>query len=213
MRIGIYLGRSPQHNKNVALVMNRTNGLVSPQFHVAFDTTFNTVKQDRHDSTWQVKAGFTQADTNTIKAQREPRAPTKVPINQREPNSSRKRKLQKEAPEISEKKIAMQSEQGTTKPTTKDIGQKRPQLQQQHQYNTQNATTRFGRKVRPVQRLINAMIAEIERDTQEDNVNQVQGEIFCHSAMYPIDDTVLDTTHYWPTRQHRTQIQCTCTKQ
>ena len=99
-RVGIYLGRSPQHNKNVALVMNRTNGLVSPQFHVAFDTTFNTVKQDRHDSTWQVKAGFTQANTNTIKAQREPRAPTMVPINQREPNSSRKRKLQSEAPEI-----------------------------------------------------------------------------------------------------------------
>ena len=36
------------------------------------------------------------------------------------------------------------------------------------------------------------MIAEIERDTQEDNVDQVQGEIFCHSAMYPKDDTVLE---------------------
>ena len=96
------------------------------------------------------------------------------------------------APETSEKRIAPQAEQGTAKTTTKDTGQKRPQLQQQHQYNTQNATTSFGRKVRPVQRLINAMIAEIKRDTQEDNVDQVQGEIFCHSAMYPKDDTALE---------------------
>ena len=86
-----------------------------------------------------------------------------------------------------------------------DKGQERPQLQQQQQQqqyravrttdigdNAQDTTTRYGRKIRPVQRLINAMIAEIKRDTLEDNVNHVQGEIFCHSAMYPKDDTALE---------------------
>ena len=42
-RIGIYLGHSPFHAGNVALVFNPTTGLVSPQFHVVFDDNFSTV--------------------------------------------------------------------------------------------------------------------------------------------------------------------------
>ena len=57
--VGIYLRLSPQHSKNVALVMSRTTGLVSPQFHVKFDTMFDTVEQDKYSSQWQRKAGFT----------------------------------------------------------------------------------------------------------------------------------------------------------
>ena len=185
--------------------MNRTNGLVSPQFHVTFDATFNTVKQDSHDSTWQIKAGFSQANASTTQAQRESKASTEMPINQREPEISRKRKLQNKAPHTSEKEIAEQIGQGTAKRVAMDKGQERPQLQkqqQQQQYgavrttdvgnNAQDTTTRYGRKIRPVQRLINAMIAEIKRDTLEDNVDHVQGEIFCHGAMYPKDDTALE---------------------
>ena len=36
------MGRSPQHGRNVALVMDRDTALVSPQFHVAYDATFDT---------------------------------------------------------------------------------------------------------------------------------------------------------------------------
>jgi hypothetical protein len=36
-RVGIYLGKSPRHARNVALVLNPRMGLVSPQFHVRFD--------------------------------------------------------------------------------------------------------------------------------------------------------------------------------
>ena len=57
-KVGIYLGRSPQHARNVALVLDRTTGLVSPQFHVSFDSNFTTVEQDDHDRTWQLKAGL-----------------------------------------------------------------------------------------------------------------------------------------------------------
>jgi len=42
-RLGIYLGRSPSHAANVALVLNPKTGLVSPQFHVVFDDDFSTV--------------------------------------------------------------------------------------------------------------------------------------------------------------------------
>ena len=43
-RVGVYLGQSPHHASNVALVLNLKTGLVSPQFHVVFDDNFTTVK-------------------------------------------------------------------------------------------------------------------------------------------------------------------------
>jgi hypothetical protein len=63
-KVGIYLGRSPQHARSVALVLSRETALVSLQFHVTIESSFHTVKQDEFDSKWQLKAGFV--------AQREP---------------------------------------------------------------------------------------------------------------------------------------------
>ncbi|CAJ1929171.1 unnamed protein product [Cylindrotheca closterium] len=57
-RVGIYLGRSPNHGRNVALVLNQLTGLVLPQFHVTIDKGFNTVKQDKYDTHWQMRAGL-----------------------------------------------------------------------------------------------------------------------------------------------------------
>ncbi|KAL7542835.1 hypothetical protein ACHAWF_007262 [Thalassiosira exigua] len=42
-RLGIYVGHSPAHAKSVVLVLNPKTGLISPQFHVAFDDDFSTV--------------------------------------------------------------------------------------------------------------------------------------------------------------------------
>ena len=41
--VGIYLGRSPFHANNVALVLNPRTGHISPQYHVVFDDDFTTV--------------------------------------------------------------------------------------------------------------------------------------------------------------------------
>ncbi len=41
--MGLYLGRSPSHAANVALIFNPRTGQVSPQFHVVFDDDFTTV--------------------------------------------------------------------------------------------------------------------------------------------------------------------------
>ena len=66
-RVGIYLGISLQHSQNVALVIDRNTGLVSPQFHLRFDPSFHTFKQDKLDSKWQLRAEFvTQREPNTL---------------------------------------------------------------------------------------------------------------------------------------------------
>ena len=46
-RVGVYLGHSPQHAGNVALVLNLTTGHVSPQYHIVFDDHFSTVPSIR----------------------------------------------------------------------------------------------------------------------------------------------------------------------
>ena len=46
------------HGKNVALILDRTTGLVSPQFHVLFDNDFQIVRDEQYESLWQLKAGF-----------------------------------------------------------------------------------------------------------------------------------------------------------
>ena len=72
-RAGIYLGQSPIHNRNVALVINIHTGYVSPQFHIKFDETFHTVRQEKWNATWLTSTGFLKEikrispkeDTNT----------------------------------------------------------------------------------------------------------------------------------------------------
>jgi hypothetical protein len=42
-RVGIYLGMSPNHARNMALVLSLQTGLASPQFHIVFDPRFRTI--------------------------------------------------------------------------------------------------------------------------------------------------------------------------
>ena len=44
-RIGIYLGKSPDHARNVALVLDQTMSFLSPQYLVQFDRAFDTVQE------------------------------------------------------------------------------------------------------------------------------------------------------------------------
>ena len=53
-RVGLYLGPSPRHARSVSLVLNIRTGMVSPQYHVRFDSLFETIKrQPRPESLWQ----------------------------------------------------------------------------------------------------------------------------------------------------------------
>ena len=53
---GVYLGHSPDHASNVAMVLSLTTGLVSPQYHVIFDDDFSTVdfiRSKKEPSNWE----------------------------------------------------------------------------------------------------------------------------------------------------------------
>ncbi len=60
-RVGVYLGISPQHARDVSLVLNLETGLLSPQFHVKLDSTFQTLSEEgvkMPPSLWQQKCSF-----------------------------------------------------------------------------------------------------------------------------------------------------------
>jgi hypothetical protein len=58
-RLGVYLGRSPNHAQSIALVMNLATGLMSPHYHMKFDDLFETVKeQATYPNRWKVATHF-----------------------------------------------------------------------------------------------------------------------------------------------------------
>ena len=59
-RVGLYLGSSPMHANTVSLVLNLITGLVSPQFHIKFDESFETVPdlQDFKLDEWKTRCQF-----------------------------------------------------------------------------------------------------------------------------------------------------------
>ena len=65
-RLGINLGPSPHHARNVYLVLNPHTGCVSPQYHCRFDDFFETVRLSGPDvsipTTWQKLAGLVRAN-------------------------------------------------------------------------------------------------------------------------------------------------------
>jgi len=65
-QLGINLGPSPHHARNVSLVLNPHTGCVSPQFHCLFDDFFETVRHSGPDvsipMTWQQLSGLVCAD-------------------------------------------------------------------------------------------------------------------------------------------------------
>jgi hypothetical protein len=69
--IGINLGNSPLHVRSIALILNLETGLVSPQFHVAFDDLFETIPGKRIPVQWAKWTGFVQTTKD---------APTEPPV-------------------------------------------------------------------------------------------------------------------------------------
>ena len=101
-KVGIYLGISPQHGRNVALVLSRTTGLVSTQFHVKFDPLFHSVEEDLYDSQWQNKAGFIKEEES--KPNKRKKAQTVQTVENTEPpaQATRRSKTSEELIQASE---------------------------------------------------------------------------------------------------------------
>ncbi len=63
LQVGAYLGCSPQHTRDISLVLNLDTGQVSPQFHVKLDSNFHTLREKQAQmppSSWQIKCSFVQ---------------------------------------------------------------------------------------------------------------------------------------------------------
>ncbi len=62
-RLGVNLGSSPSHTRNVSLVLNLHTGCVSPKYYCRFDDFFETVRHGGPDvsipSAWQQLSGLT----------------------------------------------------------------------------------------------------------------------------------------------------------
>ena len=64
-RIGMNLGQSPTHARNLCLILNLETGLVSPQAHIKHDDFFETVQDGQVGasvSKWKIAAGFIKHD-------------------------------------------------------------------------------------------------------------------------------------------------------
>jgi hypothetical protein len=64
-RLGVNLGPSPRHARNVSMVLNLNTGLVSPQFHVKHDEFFETITSSNRSgrAAWIVLSKFKRPNT------------------------------------------------------------------------------------------------------------------------------------------------------
>jgi hypothetical protein len=206
-RVGVYLGRSPMHGRQVALVLNLQTGHVSPQFHIKFDPSFQTVRNEKSPpSRWQEKCGFVEVVNDA------PRAP----VSTQEPPSSNGSQTAQENSSFQVPSALPTDQDQSTNSTVQDTVQQRqgmpssegdsggtdigqvPRVSGAQAPVTSVTTTRTGRTVRPTQRLIEAMKAELAADAM------TEGEIFSLQAVFP-DDAFVEVfkatadpdTMYW----------------
>ena len=206
-RIGIYLGQSPIHNRNVALVLHRHTGHVSPQFHVRFDKGFDTMKQEKVEANWQVSTFFKTATgkANGKKDQQpKPRKTAKrsrwqegaapgMELGTRETNTQHQQR--KDYDPMQDGTLPQEGdltmEQLENAQQTPATSQERREVQSQREQasappQTPTIRTRSGRIRKPTQRLIEVMSAETE------DGETIPGEIFTYATLCPQDDMVAE---------------------
>ena len=193
-RAGIYMGQSPVHNRNVALVLNIHTGYVSPQFHVKFDEAFQTIQQDKWNATWLISIRF-KTQTN------------KVSPNEAITPSEKRRKIQEQQfpnEEIRDHPGKRQMVAVTANGPTRHMMLLAPEqqvpanpastippatvadehpvaLERKPQPNVIPITTRSGCLVKPVPRLINLMMSKLVSMTKRQM--NIEGELLSFSAM------------------------------
>jgi hypothetical protein len=185
-RVGIYLGRSPQHGQNVVNVLSRTTGLVSPRFHVTFDPIFHTVKQDYYDALWQIKTGFVNQKGEAIKP-----IPKRGKADSEGARASKRQKLKGKLDRVKNDSRTDDPQLQQTDEISPHQGKRNlpPSLNNNGQGNDprpREVNLSFENQVptknsEPTQNLINVMKTELTMVTAED----VPGETYCLEAMFP----------------------------
>jgi len=195
-RIGVYLGRSPQHARSVALVLNLETGRVSPQFHVQFDPSFHTVKESFEGkpppSLWQSVCGFEKKVRKPDKAQR-PRNEVKFQDQAEQP-------IQREQqPEASEP--PPQQEPTEQETTTPDLEQPRRSSRRRKKPERMNIDS-FSKKAyaaelenesakaenefaKKLAHIFETEIMQTTSDSEGASSEQVQGELLNTDSLFP----------------------------
>jgi hypothetical protein len=182
-RVGIYLGQSPQHAQSVALVLDHKTGLVSPQFHIKFNPSFQTVKTDEFDSQWQLKTGFFGPNKDAlIPFAPKQSAPPEGALNTA-PEGILKRKCTE--PTINQNNNSEINRQLQRHTTIQAPELENPHNSEQKTHSSEqegkDENPSIPAKIRqPVECLIEAMMAEVKSLTK----GKIEGEIFCLEAMH-----------------------------
>ena len=188
-RLGIYLGHSPLHSRSVALVLNITTGLCSPQFHADFDDFFETVKDSDLPVDWPAKCYFTPDDCHDSE-QKEPPIPDTIvlppaialpePIAQ---STTQDSNVSEGAPPQQQQQ-QLETMQEPTNGTNNDasIASREPQQSSQPSGATIETITgirRSTRTIRPPQRLIaeTAFIAQAWDDVWDIQDFEIQDKL------------------------------------
>ena len=193
---GIYLRQSLIHNRNVALVLNIHTGYVSPQFHVKFDESFRTVLQDKWNATWLTSTGFIkpsdrishEAESNVALKRRIATAQQQIPKGKIQDRPGKRQMVAAVAKEPPRHKMPLASNQYrpanpvSNLPSTTAADEQAVAPEQAP--NTRvlpMTTTRSGRWVKPVPRLIDLMMSELSAIKQTQGINE--GELLNLSAL------------------------------
>ena len=179
-RAGIYLGQSPIHNRNVALVLNIHTGYVSPQFHVKFNKAFQTIQQDTWNATWLTSTGFTSR-TNKVSPneaikpsgkQRKTLERQQFPNVEISDHPGKRQMVAVTANGPTRHRMSLAPEQqapanqASTIPSATVADEHPVALERKPEPHVIPITTRSGRLVKPVARLINLMMSELISTTK-----------------------------------------------
>ena len=161
-KLGLYLGPSPYHARNISLVLNLGTGLVSPQFHTAHDPHFTTVINDNSNYQWSIKAGLSKPLISTNQ-KRPPSVPNTKSTKRSRIISGTTTNATPLSPSNTPSTINPTMDNATTDENTTNPTLDNAASSQQLDSNQQNnaVARRSKRNRKPTERLITAMLTEI----------------------------------------------------
>jgi len=186
----------------VALVLDRGTGLVSPQFHVLFDPSFHTTKQDEFDSQWQLKAGFLATDKLRKPKLKMTTSPSTESTNKRkrvpeqegarvEPQQNRSKPSEEsnkpEETRVRTSTLADPEQMHQNSTNDSEVAQNQSDsrnaeaLENNEAQSSDPESRQEQQTLDPALRIMESMIAELSNATADN----VPGEIFCYKAMFP----------------------------
>lgn len=153
-RVAIYIGRSPNHARSVAMCLSLQTGLVSPQFHFRLDPTFQTMRKafriSMPISEWQSKCHFASGKVS-------------LGTSVEQGNRGKKSNTQASATNSTTEDISGNTQQMNQQAETVEAD-----LQDRHEEDhvpmSVQTTTRSGRQTRRPKRYLDAFTSDVTLD-------------------------------------------------